>query len=207
MTAIAASATIRRRALKRRLARVRQGRAGLGGLFIFSAAETTVLPVPVEIVLVPMMQLARRQVWRMAASVTMGAVAGAVAGYLFALFFMQAAGDPMVARLGWQAEKAQFAAMFERHGFLAIVLVGMLPPVPFQLAMLSAGATGYPFALFVLATVIGRGARYFAIAALIFLFGDAAAALWRRHRLLAVALGTLAAGLVMTVWAVGGSPH
>ena len=188
---------MRRNALRRWLVRVRQGRAGLGGLFLLSAGETTVLPVPVEVVLIPMMQLARRQVWRMAASVTAGAIAGAIAGYVFALLFMQTLGDPMIAWLGWQDEKAAFDRLFDQYGFVAIVLVGMLPPVPFQLAILSAGATGYPFGLFVLASLIARGVRYFALAALIRVFGDSVAAFYRDNRPLAIGLGAV---LIAAIW-------
>ena len=178
---------MRGRSFKRWLARVRQGRAGLGGLFLLSAGETTVVPVPVELALIPMMQFARRQVWRMAAVVTLGALAGAVIGYAFAAFFMETLGNALIAGAGWQAEHARFAELFDRYGFLAIVLVGMLPPIPFQLAIVSAGATGYPFGLFVLATLIARGLRYFTLAALVWLFGDWVANVYRNNRTQAIA--------------------
>jgi len=161
---------------------VRQGRAGITGLFWLSAGETTILPMPVEIVLIPMMQYARDHVWRMATSVTLGAIAGAVVGYFIAYFFMEAAGNSVIALAGWQEEQARFAELFERYGFLAIVLVGMLPPIPFQLAIVSAGATGYPFALFVLATAMARGGRYFGLGGLVWLFGDRVADAFENHR-------------------------
>lgn len=174
------------RSFKRWLARVRQGRAGITGLFWLSAGETTILPMPVELVLLPLMQYARDHVWRMATSVTLGALAGAVIGYFIAYFFMEAAGNSFVALAGWQDEQARFAEMFDRYGFLAIVLVGMLPPIPFQLAIVSAGATGYPFGLFVAATLIARGTRYFFLALMVHLFGDHVAAAYANNRALAV---------------------
>jgi membrane protein YqaA with SNARE-associated domain len=194
-------AAVTGRSFKRWLARVRQGKAGITGLFWLSAGETTILPMPVEIVLVPMMQYARDHVWRMATSVTLGAVAGAVLGYFIAYFFMEAAGNSFVALAGWQDEQARFAELFDRYGFLAIVLVGMLPPIPFQLAIVSAGATGYPFALFVLATLIARGIRYFFLAAMVRLFGDHVATAYQNNRALAltvlIALFFGAVGLIV----------
>lgn len=144
--------------------------------------------MPVEIVLIPMMQYARDHVWRMATSVTLGALAGAVAGYFIAYFFMETAGNSFIALAGWQDEQARFADLFERYGFLAMVLVGMLPPIPFQLAIVSAGATGYPFALFVLATLIARGMRYFLLATMVHLFGDHVATAYRNNRALALSV-------------------
>lgn len=188
---------------RRWLARVRQGRAGMTGLFWLSAGETTVLPVPVEIVLLPLMQYARDQVWRMATSVTLGALFGAVIGYAIAYFFMESAGDGLVALAGWQVEQARFETLFERYGFLAIILVGMLPPIPFQLAIVSAGATGYPFVLFVVATLMARGARYFFLAMMVHLFGDHVAKAYRNNRALAVtvliALFAGAVGLIVII--------
>ena len=176
---------------------MRQGRAGIAGLFWLSAGETTVLPMPVEIVLIPMMQYARDHVWRMATSVTLGALAGAAIGYFIAYFFMETAGNSFIALAGWQDEQARFADLFERYGFLAIVLVGMLPPIPFQLAIISAGATGYPFALFVLATLVARGVRYFLLATMVYLFGDHVARAYSNNRALAVTvLMALFAGAV-----------
>ena len=188
---------------RRWLARVRQGRAGIAGLFWLSAGETTVLPMPVELVLVPLMQYARDYVWRMATSATLGALFGAVIGYGVAYFFMEAAGESFIAWAGWQAEQARFEALFDRYGFLAIILVGMLPPIPFQLAIVSAGATGYPFALFVLATLIARGVRYFFLATMIHLFGDHVANAYSNNRALAVtvliALFAGAVGLIVLI--------
>lgn len=70
--------------------------------------------------------------------------------------------------------------MFAEHGFLAILAIGVIP-IPFQIAMLVAGAAKYPLLLFVLAAIIARSIRYFGLALLVVLFGDRALALWRRH--------------------------
>lgn len=182
---------------RRWLARVREGRAGINGLFWLSAGETTVLPMPVEVVLLPLMQYARDHVWRMASAATLGAIAGAIIGYWFAFFFMETMGDALVAGAGWADEQARFTELFDHYGFFAIVLVGALPPIPFQLAIVSAGATEYPFWLFVLATLIARGTRYFALASLIYLFGDHAAEFYSKNKALAVTvLIAVFAGLV-----------
>jgi len=62
----------------------------------------------------------------------------------------------------------------------AILLVGVTP-IPFQAATLGAGGAGYPIPLFVLATLVARGIRYYGLALLVRLLGDRAQTVWERH--------------------------
>jgi membrane protein YqaA with SNARE-associated domain len=64
-------------------------------------------------------------------------------------------------------------------------------PIPFQVAMILAGVSGYPVHLFLLAALIARGVRYYGLAWLVWRFGDGAGRLWRRHALLASVGGAL----------------
>lgn len=63
---------------------------------------------------------------------------------------------------------------------MAVLGIGIVP-VPFQVAMLAAGASGYPFPLFMLAAMLGRGVRYFGLAVLVALVGNPATSLWQRY--------------------------
>jgi membrane protein YqaA with SNARE-associated domain len=92
----------------------------------------------------------------------------------------QSVGTWFIDTMGWQDAYQSFQGLFDRYGFLAILLVGLLP-IPFQIAMLAAGLSGYPLHLFVLAAVIARGVRYYGLAWLVHRFGDAAQRLWERH--------------------------
>ncbi len=77
---------------------------------------------------------------------------------------------------------------------MAVLTIGIVP-VPFQIAMLAAGASDYPYPLFLLAAMLGRGIRYFGLAVLVALMGDAALRLWKRHARTIGILGLVLFGL------------
>ena len=72
-----------------------------------------------------------------------------------------------------------------------------IAPIPFQVAMLAAGATKFSFPLFLLATVIARSLRYFGLAAVVYYAGDKAEQLIRRYKMKAVIAATL---VVLLLW-------
>ena len=151
--------------------RLTRSRRGMAGLFVASAAETTVLPVPMEAVILPMMIADRRRLWRVAAVTLAGCLAGAAVGYAVGYLMFESIGLWLLDRFGWAADFADFQTTFETRGFWAIVLVG-ITPIPFQIALLTAGFTHYPLVPFLLACALARGLRYFGLAVLVALFGD-----------------------------------
>lgn len=168
-------------------------------LFVASFLETIVVPIPIELILVPFMLANPHRLWRSAGAVTLGCLAASVLGYGIGFFLFESAGEWAIRHLGWQSGYRQFQQLFEAHGFWAILALGIVP-VPFQTAMLAAGTAGYPLPLFVLAATIARGIRYFGLALLVHLFGERARVYWESNRwatFLAVAAAIAAAwGLV-----------
>lgn len=135
------------------------------GVAAASALEATVLPMPLELLLIPLMQANRRRMWLLAA-----------------------AGG------GQQFEEA--ARLLRQEGFWFVFSVGVTP-VPFQIAMVSAGAASYSLPGFLAATALSRSIRYFGLAVLVRLFGDAAERLYNKHR---VVVGAAATAAVVLVW-------
>ncbi len=62
--------------------------------------------------------------------------------------------------MGMEQSYQAFQGFFDQYGFAAILAIGILP-IPFQVAMITAGLSGYPIALFALAALIARGLRYY----------------------------------------------
>lgn len=122
-------------------------------------------------------------------------------GYGVGYFLFESVGRWAIEGLGWQDGYRQFRNLFAAHGFWAILAIGVVP-IPFQTAMLAAGAASYPVPMFALAATIARGIRYFGLAALVRATGERAMKLWRRHRLLASAalLALIAAVFLLTRW-------
>lgn len=186
----------RSRRVRHWLNRLANSRRALPTLALASFAEALIVPIPLELVLIPFMVTNRHRVWLTALVVTLGCLAAAVAGYLVGMLFFETAGRWAIGLMGWEAGMDRFRALFADHGFLAIVAIGIIP-IPFQVAMLTAGAVGYPLPLFVLAAAIARGVRYFGLAALVWWLGEAAEAAFMRHKTaFAVGVTLLFAGAI-----------
>lgn len=153
---------------------------GDAGLFLISVLESTVLPFTMELLLGPLILANRAKAWWFASVALAGCLVGALVGYGIGLAAFEGLGSNLVALFGWQAQMDGFRAAFEQHGFWALVVTGVTP-VPFQIGMLTAGAAGYPLGLFLLASALARGIRYFGVAALVLLFRSTAVR-WLRQR-------------------------
>lgn len=163
------------------LRRVTQARYGLVVLFWISVLEGAVLPVPMETVLAPYMQLRRDLLWWIAAVALAGFVTIALAGYAVGALFFDALGQPILEAMRWQQAYGEAQQYLQDHGFWALVVI-IATPIPAQLGMIGAGALGYPVLPFILAMIVARGSRYFGMGVLVLLFGDRAVRLFERWR-------------------------
>ncbi|WP_246480857.1 YqaA family protein [Motiliproteus sediminis] len=167
--------------------RVQRSRRALGVLFLASFAETLVIPIPIELIVLPFMATNRHRLWRTAAVVTLGCLVAALVGYGVGYLFYESIGLRLIEYFSWTQQEQQFRTLFDQYGFWAIVAVGILP-IPFQVALLAAGASGYPLLPFIAAAALSRGLRYYALALLVYLVGDRAVTLWQDNKWL-VSLG------------------
>ncbi|MFP4517665.1 MAG: YqaA family protein [Desulfovibrionales bacterium] len=165
-------------------------------LFALSFLETIIIPIPIELVLIPFMVTNRHRLWRTAGYVTAGCLAASVFGYGVGYFLFETIGTWALDTFGWQQGYVTFQVLFDRHGFFAILAIGVIP-VPFQAAMLTAGVAGYPVWKFVLAATIARGIRYYGLAALVAIFAEKAHSIWKRHK---VAASLILMAIVVCVW-------
>jgi membrane protein YqaA with SNARE-associated domain len=146
-------------------------RCGPAVLFWTSFLEAVILPLPLEAVLAPYMQMRRDILWRLATVGVAGFLTAALAGYAIGALLYDGVGAPIVAAMGWRDEFAEAQRLLVEHGFWAIILV-TVTPIPTQIAMIGAGALGYPLLSFVLAMALARGVRYYGLAVLVLLYGD-----------------------------------
>lgn len=147
---------------------------------VASFLEALIVPIPLEVVLVPFMLINRNSIWLITLITTMGCVLGAVVGYGVGFFLFQSVGQWLIDTFGWANALHSFRVTFDAYGFWAIVAVGILP-IPFQVAMLTAGAASYPLVWFLLACGLARGLRYYGLAGLVVVFGAHALQLWKKH--------------------------
>lgn len=139
----------------------------LGGL---SFAESSFFPIPPDVMLAPMCLARPRDWWRLALLTTVTSVLGGILGYVLGLWFAEAM-LPMAERAGLGDAVALARAWFADWGFWAVFLAGF-SPIPYKAFTLAAGAMAMPFAPFVLASVVGRGARFFLVGWLMARYGQ-----------------------------------
>lgn len=150
------------------LAREEAGKRRLAAL---SFLEATVVPIPLETVVAPLMAAHPRRAYAIAGAIFAGCLVGALAFYLLALALYDPVVAPALDRLGLLGD---FDAMRERltdRGLFWTVFLVSLTPAPFQLATLGAGAVGGSVATFMLAVAASRALRYFGLGFLAKRFG------------------------------------
>lgn len=162
------------------ISRLDRSRHALWLLFAASMLETLLVPIPIEIILIPWMLCHPERKWTIAGVALAGNLAAASLGYGVGISVMEQWGDHLVGLFGSQEAFDAFRSRLQEEGFMAVATIS-ITPVPFQIAILAAGASGYPYPLFLLAALLGRGVRYFGLALLVAVAGDAALRLWERH--------------------------
>ena len=134
-------------------------------------AESSFFPIPPDALLIPMALGRPRMAWRFAAICTVASVAGGALGYAIGLTVFDQIARPILNLYGYGSAYAAFQAKFQEYG-LWIVLIKGLPPIPYKIVTIAAGAAKFDFRLFMMASVLTRGARFFLVATLLHFFGD-----------------------------------
>ena len=182
--------------LKRTTKKMVDSRHMLKGITLASFLESTIVPVPLEAILIPLMQARREKLWSIALMATLGCVIGALFGYALWYYLFDLTGDWIINTFSDPEQFKQVSAKMEQQGFWFVLTLG-IAPIPFQIAMLAAGATKYSLLLFLLATVIARSIRYFGLAVAVYVAGDKAEALIRRYKTKAILALT---AVVLLIW-------
>jgi membrane protein YqaA with SNARE-associated domain len=134
----------------------------LGGL---SFAESSFFPIPPDVMLAPMSMAKPQIAFRLAALTTAASVLGGLLGYSIGHFAFELIA-PLVTGGGRYAEPfAAAEAWFEEWGVWAIFVAGF-SPIPYKVFTISAGVLHMAVFPFLIASAVGRGARFFLVAAL-----------------------------------------
>jgi len=129
-----------------------------------SFAESSFFPIPPDVMLAPMSLAKPQQALRYAALTTIASVLGGMLGYLIGYFAFETI-EPWVREFNYWDKYQQAQQWFARWGFWAVLLAGF-SPIPYKIFTIAAGAIGMAFPPFLLASLVGRGARFFLVALL-----------------------------------------
>jgi len=137
-----------------------------------SFLESFILPFPPpDVMLAPMSLATPRKAMYFASLTLAGSVTGGIVGYLIGAFLFDQV-QPLLVEWGYQSAVDTVTRWFGQWGFWAVVIAGF-SPVPYKIFTITAGALGLSFLPFVMASVIGRGARFFLVAWSLAKFGPA----------------------------------
>ena len=158
------------RRLYDRLLALAAGPNAVWWLFAVAFAEASVFPVPPDLLLIPMVVAAPRRAWSLALVCTAGSVLGGILGWVIGAELFARVALPIARIYGAEPALLRFAARFREYG-LAVVLIKGLTPIPYKIVSIAAGAAHFSLPLFIAASAVTRGVRFFLIAALLRRFG------------------------------------
>jgi membrane protein YqaA with SNARE-associated domain len=136
-------------------------------------AESSFFPIPPDVMLIPMALAYPRRAYTMAAWCTVASVLGGILGYAIGALLYDSVGLWLIHLYGYGNKVEAFRAAYAQWGALIILLKG-LTPIPYKLVTITSGFAGFNFGLFVLFSIITRGARFFVLALLLHRYGDRA---------------------------------
>ncbi|MCO6382045.1 YqaA family protein [Oceanicola sp. 502str15] len=132
--------------------------------------ESSVFPIPPDVLMIPMILATPRRAWLIAGVATVSSVLGGLLGYAIGALLFDSLGQPILAALGKGDAVAEFNTRFNDFGFWAVLTAGMTP-FPYKVITIMSGWTGMPLATFLVTSILARGLRFFIVAALLWKFG------------------------------------
>ncbi|MDH5408440.1 MAG: DedA family protein [Gammaproteobacteria bacterium] len=129
-----------------------------------SFAESSFFPIPVDVMLAPMALAQPHRAWRFAGLATITSVLGGIAGYLIGMFAFELI-EPLLHSAGYWARYEMTQEWFTKWGVWVIFIAGF-SPIPYKIFTISAGVIGMAMLPFVIASVVGRGARFYLVSGL-----------------------------------------
>jgi len=132
--------------------------------------ESSVFPIPPDVLLIPMVLAARRRAWLIAAVCTLASVVGGAAGYGIGYYLFESLGRPLLNFYGYMDQFATFQNQFNEWGAWIVAGAG-LTPFPYKVITIASGATALDPWVFMVASLLSRGARFFLLAGLLWYFG------------------------------------
>ncbi len=139
-------------------------------LSMVSFIESSFFPLPPDIMLIPMVLAKRAKAFVYAAYASVSSVLGGMAGYAIGYFLFDTIGQPMLDFYGYGDKFDLFASQYNEWGAWIVLMAG-LTPFPYKVITIASGVTGLAFPVFMVASIVARSIRFFAVSALLYWFG------------------------------------
>ena len=146
-------------------------RNAMWALFVISFIESSIFPIPPDILLIPMVLAAREKAWKIAGVCTLGSVLGGIAGYAIGYYLFQSVGMPLLELYGKAEKFAEFQGMYNEWGAWVVGMAG-LTPFPYKVITIASGVTHLDLVTFIVASILSRGLRFYLEALMLWYFGE-----------------------------------
>lgn len=149
-----------------------EGRNAKWWLFGVAFAESSFFPIPPDVLLVAILMTKERlRAFFYASVTTAGSVLGGLFGYAIGYFLFQTVGVWLVSTYHLEAQMVTVQKLFSDNAFFAI-FVAAFTPIPYKIFTISAGLFAISIPVFILASILGRGMRFFLVATIMRFFGE-----------------------------------
>ena len=145
-------------------------RWGALALFVMSFVESSFFPIPPDVLLIALCLGCVARSFRYAAICTVGSVLGAMGGYVLGFYLWQGVQGWFIPAIFSQENFDTVAATYQKWDFWAVFTAGFTP-LPYKIFTISGGVCHLNFGMFVIASIVSRGLRFFLIAGLLWRFG------------------------------------
>lgn len=146
-------------------------RHAMWALFGVSFVESSVFPIPPDVLMIPMILARRDRAFTIAAVATLGSVLGALLGYWIGAALMDSVGQWVLTAYGKEHAFEELALRFEEWGPWAVLFAGVTP-FPFKVITIFSGAVQLSLPIFIITCIIARALRFFIVAGLLWRFGE-----------------------------------
>jgi len=150
--------------------RLAESRHALWALAVVAFLESSVFPIPPDVLMIPMILAAPRRAFLIATVALVASVTGGMLGYYIGYGLFEVVGQPIIEFYGKTEAAEEFAHTYNEWGAWAVLAAGVTP-FPYKVITILSGWTSLNFAVFMIASVIARGLRFFIVAALLWKFG------------------------------------
>ena len=139
-------------------------------LFVVSFIESSIFPIPPDVILIPMILAVRRDAWRIAFVCTIASVLGGIAGYYIGHFLFDEIGRSILEFYNYDLKFEEFKSTYNEWGAWAVFIAGVTP-FPYKVITILSGVAELNIYIFVVASIMARGLRFFILAWLLWKFG------------------------------------
>ncbi|SOD96491.1 YqaA family protein [Caenispirillum bisanense] len=149
-------------------------------LAVISFIESSIFPIPPDVLIIPMVLAAREKAWRIAAVCTVASVVGGYAGYAIGYFLWETIGQAVLGFYGYLDKFDAFKQLYNEWGAWIVGMAGFTP-FPYKVITIASGVTQLDPVVFGIASVVSRAARFFLVAALLWKFGPPIRSFIEKH--------------------------